>query len=875
LPRWKVQRTGQNEWLYVVIGIEPRDRNTGVLGLDLGSGNTRRVAAEEAASRNELAISRRIRLKYDGRDVPGFLLFLPVYRRGAVIDTPEHRLAALQGWVYAPVRIDNLMLGVAESVGRQVDFQIYESDGVRAGTMIYDSSGGDVSGQPGLESDFLHHVMLRVKTLNVFGRTWVLRMSAWEEFDQTGFNLLPMAVLAVGLGFSLLSALLTWALVHARSRALALARDMTADLRRLALLASRTSNGVMLADPERRVEWVNTGFTRMFGYAQEEIKGRRLEAVVTGPETDPATLEALVQATAARQPFMGELLQYTRDGREVWIELEIQPVITERGVLEGFLGLQLDITERRRHAEEMRVSMVAAERASQAKSQFLDVMSHEIRTPMNGIIGMSSLLLDTPLNLEQRETAETIRQSGGALLAIINDVLDYSKIESGGLELERTEFMLSECVEGALDQWAGPAALKQLDLHYEIAPEAPVMVVGDPTRLRQVLVNLLGNAVKFTERGEILLSVRVAGRPGAAADLLIQVRDTGVGIPAEGRARLFKPFSQVDASLTRSYGGIGLGLAICRRLVEMMGGKISVESESGQGSVFTIALRLPEVAAEPVPASEADRLRHDRRILLAGASASGRRIVADMIRSQGMVPQVVETSEQLLQQLRQTDRVDAVLIDLKLADTANRALADRIRELPGRKVLPLILLASAPQPEISGSSFTLVLTKPVRPTQLLAVWEDIFWRRSRAPVAAPAVRMSSVSPVVSHSLRILIAADNREAQNETLQQVRGLGYREVELTNRANLVPAMRRHLSEVVFLETALPGLDVLDIARQLRRDLPNDKRPWVVGVVTGAVAADREKFVQAGLDDLLTRPLVSVELAAALVRARLRLPS
>ncbi|SDR70364.1 CHASE domain-containing protein [Opitutus sp. GAS368] len=741
-PGFTVERAGNNPWLYVVVAIEPQERNTGVLGLDVGSGKTRKGAAEAAARQNEMVLSRRIGLDYEHRKVPGFLLFLPVYQKGAPIGTPAERLAAVEGWVYAPIRIDELMTGIADVAGGQLDFEVFEGDGTRPEALLYDEDGHLNSGlaREITDRDFSARAFHDLQTMMIFGRQWTLRFSTRPAFERANFSVLPTVVLAGGLAMSALVAVLTWALVHSRRRALRLAEDQITGLRRaeeesrrLALVASRTSSGVMLTDTEWRVQWINEGFTRLFGFTLDEIRGRQPVTFMIGPETDPRVLEAMGQAGAAGRPYIGEILNYAKDGRKVWIELEIQPVRNEAGALTGFMGLQLDITGRKQQAAQLREAKEAAERANVAKSQFLAMMSHEIRTPMNGVIGMASLLLDSPLTPDQRESAETIRQSGQALLAIINDILDFSKIESGRLELDHTEFSLRDCIEGAVDVLGPTAAQKQLDLLCEIPGDVPDMVRGDPVRLRQVLVNLIGNAVKFTERGEVLVKVRALARSGPEVDLVFTVWDTGIGIPAGHMDRLFLPFSQVDASMTRRFGGTGLGLAICRRLVELMGGGISVESEVGRGSSFSFVLRLQEI---PSVAAGVPTELCGRRILIVEDNATSRRILSGMVRRWGMEAVAVDAAARALELLAGGEQFDAAILDLQMPELDGRALARSIRELPGRPSLPLVLLANPGRKENPGGHFRAILTKPVKPTQLFDALLAIFAKRdgSAAPV---------------------------------------------------------------------------------------------------------------------------------------------
>ncbi|MDB6114266.1 MAG: domain S-box-containing protein [Lacunisphaera sp.] len=884
-PGFTVERAGRNEWMYVVTAIEPREHNTGVLGLDVGSGTTRRTAAEMAAAKNDLILSRRIRLDYEGRQVPGFLLFLPVYRPGMPLETPELRLAAVEGWVYAPIRIDQLMRGVAEVVSRQIDFEVFEGDGTRRDTLLYDIDGHLTRAGRGniiSEAEFANRTFHIVQPLEIYGQRWTIRFNTLPEFDALGFSYLPGAVLAVGTGVSLLAALLAWSLVNARRRALQLAESMTAGLRRaeeessrLALVASRTASGVILTDRTWRVEWINEGFTRLFGFTLDEIKGREPVSFMCGPETDPKTLQVMTQAAEVGRPYLGEILHYAKDGHKVWVEQEIQPLLNAAGEVTGYMGLQLDITERKRQAAQLHEAKEAAEKANAAKGQFLAMMSHEIRTPMNGVIGMASLLLDSPLTDDQRESAETIRQSGEALLTIINDILDFSKIESGRLELEHTEFGLRDCLEGALDLLAGTAALKKIDLLYEIADGVPDMVRGDATRLRQILVNLLANAVKFTERGEVAVAVRALAWHPSGVELHFAIRDTGIGIHPENMERLFKPFSQVDASMTRRFGGTGLGLAICRRLVELMGGRISVESEVGRGSTFSFTLRLQEIPGDlPGGGAGAGQGLRGRRLLIVEDNATSRRILTDLTRNWGMEPRAVDTPAGALAVLREPGLFDAALIDVSLPEINGHSLARAIREIPARTDLPLVLLSGLGRREVTAGQFNAVVTKPVKPSQLFNVLNEIFWRRSGAAAAPalPAVITPAVPVEPPHPGRILLAEDNPVNQKVTLHQLRSLGCRADLAANGAEVLAALQRQSYDVVLMDLHMPVMGGLEAARLIHEHFPGAKRPWLIALTANTMPGDREQGLAAGLDDYLAKPVRMPDLAAALARAKLR---
>ncbi len=1266
------ERRGESAWCGIVTHVEPLARNPGVLGLDVLSGNTRRTAAEESARKGELVITRRINIIEGTRTVPGCLLLLPVYRGGEMPIEPAARADAVRGWVYAALRPDWLLRGVAEAADGQLDFEAYESGQATADTLLFD--GNDEAGftddrwkLAARDSGAAMAVSLEVP---LHGRVWTLRMRTSPVFHERGNEWLAWVLLGGSVFVSLLGAGFTWALVNSRVRALLLADRMTAGMRsaeaearRLAMVASRTANVVVLTDADWRIEWVNESFTRFFGYTLDEVKGRRPGEFLTGPETKRETLEAMQTTCTAGMAFRGEVLNYTKDGRAIWVEIDIQCIRAGDGTISGFMALQLDVTERKRIQDELaraeaqfrfiferapigiywrmtradgttvrrvndahlqvtgltreefvqpgifktlsdpaeyakqqelyarltageidqfslekrylrrdgsvvwvvltqqrrllvdggyeelstvvditglreaqektarteaqfrfifeaapfgvswrrvlpdgtqerlindahlrlcgltreqldepeifekithpddrarqreifgplrqgKVSAVAmdkryvrsdgstvwvvftmqrrvypdgsveflstvmditdlkraqgelavkeaqfrfifesvpvglswavpgrddtrivngeharltgvkpadatqpgiyqlqthpedrarqevlvgrlmrgeidaftmdkrylhadgetvwvrlirrifkgadnrltelnalvditelkrqeaelqkakeaAESANLAKSQFLAMMSHEIRTPMNGVIGMTSLLLDSKLTPEQHDYVETIRNSGDSLLTIINDILDFSKIESGRLELEQAEFAVRECVEGALDLLAPRVTEKGLDLLYEVADGVPGSVRGDSTRLRQILVNLLGNAVKFTAAGEVMLSVGAEPREDGRVALVFAVRDTGIGIAPDGMARLFQSFSQVDASTTRKFGGTGLGLVISKRLAELMGGTMWVESTLGRGSTFHFTVVAEACAAKPRPwLSPGNSHLAGRRLLIVDDNATNRRILTDVAANWGMEARAAATPADVLIWLREGQLFDVAVLDMHMPEMDGVTLAREVRKLRSEIEMPLVMLSSLGERDIAAEAklFAAFLTKPAKPAQLFDVLAGLF-----------KTEVAEVRPVTSHPFvvaaaaaasrteTVLLAEDNVVNQKVALLMLAKLGYRADVAANGHEAIAAVKRQRYDFVLMDVQMPEMDGLEAARQITASLPRrGDRPWIIAITANAMQGDRELCLAAGMDDYVSKPMKTEELSAAFERAR-----
>ena len=665
------------------------------------------------------------------------------------------------------------------------------------------------------------------------------------------------------------------------------------NLRKLSQAVEQSPSSVMITDVEGHIEYINPKFTELTGYTPEDIIGQNPRILQSG-ETSFEEYRELWKTIKSGNEWRGEFCNRRKNGVLYWEYTSISPVKNDVGDITHFVTVNEDVTKRRQMEEMLKRSeknalnkmneateaQKKAEIANTTKSEFLANMSHEIRTPMNGIVGMTDLLLDTELSHEQIEYAETVRDSTDALLAIINDILDFSKIEAGKLEMENIDFDMRVAVEGAIDIFSVKMEKKGLEFSCFISPEVPSLLRGDPGRLRQILINLTGNAIKFTNSGEVRISVTMAEETDSHVTVRFNVKDTGIGIPADRMGRLFKPFSQADASTTRKYGGTGLGLSISKQIAELMEGQIGVESKEGKGSTFwfTVVLeKQPDQLQVPFELGSIEKLR----VLIVDYIDTNRYIIRTYLESWNCRVEEIDSTEAVMITLQnaiaENDPFKVMLLDNCIPKPDVEILSQKIKAEPQLQDLQLVILISVGMrgdaEYFQKLGFAAYLVKPIKQALLLDCLRIVTGEsaRGRKGSSKLIITRHSISEDHKPHIRILLAEDNIINQKIALRILeKKLGYHADVVTNGREAVALLEKFDYDLVLMDCQMPEMDGYEATGTIRdrNSAVRDHNIPIIALTANAMKGDRKKCLGAGMDDYVSKPVSLKKLSDAIDR-------
>jgi PAS domain S-box-containing protein len=679
------------------------------------------------------------------------------------------------------------------------------------------------------------------------GRT--LEHAAWVIFED------------VVLVLSCFSGVREWRRFAARSAAFEASQD------RYRAIVDQAAESIVVFDAEtRQVLEFNAAFATRAGAPVAVLRALVVDKAMVGGAADQSLEDEIAAIWRLGRPVISERVLRRLDGSLTDVSCSLSPTTYEGR--RAICAVIHDLTTRKKVEEELARARDAAIESARLKSEFLANMSHEIRTPMNGVVGMAGLLLETTLTPQQRDFTETIQSSADGLLTVINDILDFSKVEAGKLHFEMVDFELRPTLEAALDLLAEKAAVKQLELVLVIDDDVPQNLIGDPGRLRQIVVNLLGNAVKFTERGEVVLRVSRESNAGRHARLHFSVRDTGIGIPIEAQQRLFEAFVQADGSTTRRYGGTGLGLAISRRLVELMRGTIGMISAPGTGSTFWFTAEFETRHQQARPATSNSLA--GRRVLVVDDNETNRKVLHHQLALWGARDLCVGDAASAIEVLQAMAAApfDLIILDAQMPDVDGLSLARTIRANPEWRAIPIVLMTSlgglADPQTLKAIGIARWLSKPVKAAHL----RDVLNATIGAAAAPRGATKPGAPPPAPSALRgrVLVAEDNMTNQKVTLLQLRHLGCTADAVANGAEAVAALIQCPYDVVLMDCQMPEMDGFEATRRIRA-LSGDRRGVpVIAMTASALSGDRERCLAAGMDDYVSKPAKPADLEAAL---------
>ena len=657
-------------------------------------------------------------------------------------------------------------------------------------------------------------------------------------------------------------------MMETRSRALSTLEGQRRQMVTLTRAIEQSPVSVIITTPDGTIEYVNPYFENISGYTTREAVGSNPRILKSGRQPK-SFYRQMWQTLTGGKPWSGEITNRRKDGSLYWERVHISPMFDEDETIVHFVGVKEEISEHKAALKQLNQAKQDAEAASVAKSRFLANMSHEIRTPMNGVIGMLGLLMDTDLTDEQCNLANTAKISANALLSVINDILDFSKIEAGKLELEMLNFNFRDMMEDVMEIMSVHASNKGIELTSYTHPDVPAWVYGDPGRIRQILINLTGNGIKFTDQGAVAVRINLEKTDGEMLKLLIDVQDNGPGIPTDRMDRLFKSFSQVDASITRKHGGTGLGLAICKQLTELMGGRIGVESQADQGTRFWFTLVLEKRPAPDGAYRISPEMIRGKRVLVVDDNPTNRDLFCSYLDTWGCRRDSASSGETGLKKLRNAagkDPFDAALVDFMMPSMAGDCLGRIIKKDPLINQTALIMLTSrglrGDSQRMKEIGFAGYLTKPVKRQHLFQCLLQVLTRSSETTSESrpsePMVTRHSIDETDQKERRMLVVEDNPVNQKVALLMLKKMGYRADVAANGREAVDALKQVPYDLVFMDQQMPEMDGLEATRVIRAstEVLKNNVP-IIAMTANALKGDRERCLKAGMNDYLAKPV------------------
>ncbi|WP_375739897.1 CHASE domain-containing protein [Pseudomonas boanensis] len=897
-PDFRVWPVGEREEYTSVLFLEPfTGRNLRAFGFDMLTEPVRRAALAQARDSGRAALSGKVRLvqETDNDVQTGALLYLPIYRKGAPLATPVERSQALEGFVYSAFRMNDFMAGTLGMNTAEIAVQIFDGNETTESALMY--SSGSLS--PEQQAEY-PNPLTRQTPISLAEHQWTLKVTTLPAFETSIDRQKSIVVLVGGSLISLLLFFVVRNLTTLREDAKALAEQLTvafteSEIRFGTLVNAASEFAIIATDVRGTIKIFSTGAEQMLGYRDVDLVNQQTPFVFHDREEVEARGAELSQVLGSSVTGFDVLVAMARQGRaetHEWtyvrqdgswlpVQLTVTAVRDSADEIMGFLCIAKNISHEKEAAQQLRNAMERAEDASRAKSDFVASMSHEIRTPMNAVLGITQLLSSTPLSADQRKYLQMLRGAGESLLTILNDVLDFSKLEAGHLAIAPVPFRLDDVLSALATVMSVNAAHKDLELVIGVEPDVPVAFIGDAQRLQQVLVNLVGNAIKFTEHGEVALLVQSVGADAETVSLCFRVRDTGIGITAEQQARLFAPFTQADSSIARRFGGTGLGLAISKQLVSLMGGTITVDSTVGTGSEFRVV--LPLVRQQRPATEDTTRSRSsvgDLRILVVDDNPTSLDYLCKAIAGWHWQGDGVASGKQAVERVRtlaqRGEFYDVVITDWQMPEMDGLGTVQEIRALLPMRALPAIVMVSAfdhstlmQTPE--SADIDAVLIKPVTSSNLFDTLHEVQAARMDPKISDHPDTVNSASSNPLQGVRLLLVEDNSLNQFVAKRMLEHAGAIVEVADNGQQAVDRLRADPQryQLVLMDVHMPVMDGFIATRIIRNELRLELP--ILAISAGVLNYEREQCASAGMDGFIAKP-VDDEQMLATIRQHLR---